>query len=112
MERGRRHRIEHIETLDPADLPDRLSRLFAEDRGDSPVRAGDRERDILDELLEIVWEHNTPWVESEYEVFRFDGSDWIMIGTSTTPGTLPAAPRRYSHTSGPSHGSSGRPLRL
>src|SRR5690606_37759830 len=36
-----------------------------------------------DELLEIVWEHNTPWVESEYEVFRFDGSDWIMLGTST-----------------------------
>jgi uncharacterized protein len=30
-----------------------VSRLFAEDRGEARVRAGDRERDILDELLEV-----------------------------------------------------------
>ncbi len=38
-----------------------------------------------DELLEIVWEHNTPWNNYEYEVYREVGpEDWSLIGTSTT----------------------------
>lgn len=37
-----------------------------------------------DEQLEIVWEHNTPWMNYEYEVFRNDAGSWVYIGTSTT----------------------------
>lgn len=37
-----------------------------------------------DEQLTIFWDFNTPWINTFYEVFRFDGSDWILVGTSTT----------------------------
>lgn len=37
-----------------------------------------------DEQLTISWALNTPWLNSNYEVFRFDGSDWISIGNSAT----------------------------
>lgn len=37
-----------------------------------------------DEQLTISWALNTPWLNSNYEVFRFDGSDWVSIGNSAT----------------------------
>lgn len=37
-----------------------------------------------DEELTVVWTLNTPWINSLYEVFRFDGGSWVLIGTSTT----------------------------
>jgi gliding motility-associated-like protein len=37
-----------------------------------------------DEQLIVQWSLNTPWVNSLYEVFRFDGTDWVLVGTSTT----------------------------
>lgn len=36
-----------------------------------------------DEQLTISWALNTPWVNSNYEVFRFDGA-WVLIGNSST----------------------------
>lgn len=40
--------------------------------------------DPNDEQLTITWNLNTPWVNTSYEVHRFDGTDWPVIGTSTT----------------------------
>ncbi|MEO8591268.1 MAG: gliding motility-associated C-terminal domain-containing protein [Flavobacteriales bacterium] len=37
-----------------------------------------------DEELTVVWSLNTPWINSLYEVYRFDGGNWVFIGTSTT----------------------------
>jgi gliding motility-associated-like protein len=37
-----------------------------------------------DEQLTISWALNTPWINSNYDVYRFDGTDWILIGNSTT----------------------------
>jgi gliding motility-associated-like protein len=37
-----------------------------------------------DQQLTVQWALNTPWVNSLYEVFRFDGTQWVLVGTSTT----------------------------
>lgn len=37
-----------------------------------------------DEQLTVQWSLNTPWINSLYEVFRFDGAIWVLIGTSAT----------------------------
>lgn len=37
-----------------------------------------------DEELTIQWALNTPWTNTLYEVFRWNGTDWELIGTSTT----------------------------
>ncbi len=38
-----------------------------------------------DEQLEIVWQHDTPWNNYEYEVYRFeDTEEWVLIGTSNS----------------------------
>lgn len=37
-----------------------------------------------DEQLTISWQHNTPWINSEYDVYRFNGASWDMIGSSST----------------------------
>lgn len=37
-----------------------------------------------DQQLTVQWALNTPWTNSLYEVFRWDGSDWVLIGSSTT----------------------------
>lgn len=39
--------------------------------------------DPNDEQLTIAWALNTPWNNARYEVFRWNGSDWVSIGTST-----------------------------
>ena len=40
--------------------------------------------DPNDEQLTISWAHNTPWINSSYDVYRFNGATWDLIGTSTT----------------------------
>jgi gliding motility-associated-like protein len=37
-----------------------------------------------DEQLTIFWTLNTPWINSNYDVYRFDGGAWMLIGNSTT----------------------------
>lgn len=37
-----------------------------------------------DEQLEIVWSLNTPWVNSNYDVYRLDDGEWVLIGSSST----------------------------
>lgn len=37
-----------------------------------------------DQQLTVQWALNTPWVNSLYEVFRFDGAAWVLVGSSTT----------------------------
>lgn len=37
-----------------------------------------------DEQLTITWALNTPWTNSLYEVYRWNGADWDLIGSSTT----------------------------
>lgn len=37
-----------------------------------------------DEQITLHFEHNTPWINSSYDVYRFNGVDWDFIGTSTT----------------------------
>ncbi len=38
-----------------------------------------------DELNTLTWEENVPWDNFEYEVFRWNGTTWITIGTTTEP---------------------------
>ena len=38
-----------------------------------------------DEQITLDIQHNTPWVNTTYEVFRFDGVQFVLIGTATTP---------------------------
>lgn len=40
--------------------------------------------DPNDELLNLSWQSSTPWVNSLYEVQRFDGTDFVTIGTTTS----------------------------
>ncbi len=41
--------------------------------------------DPNDEQVTISWEHNTPWINYEYEVYRETAPDvWTLVGTSTT----------------------------
>lgn len=35
-----------------------------------------------DESITVQWALNTPWNNSSYEVYRWNGSDWVAIGTS------------------------------
>jgi gliding motility-associated-like protein len=37
-----------------------------------------------DQQLTITWQSNTPWINSLYEVYRWSGNDWDLIGTTTT----------------------------
>lgn len=37
-----------------------------------------------DQQLTVQWALNTPWSNALYEVFRFDGADWDLVGNSTT----------------------------
>lgn len=37
-----------------------------------------------DEQLTISWAHNTPWINSNYDVFRSNGMMWDLIGSSST----------------------------
>lgn len=37
-----------------------------------------------DQQLTVQWALNTPWSNSLYEVYRFDGADWNLVGSSTT----------------------------
>ena len=37
-----------------------------------------------DEQLTIQWTLNTPWTNTLYDVLRFDGTDLVLIGTSST----------------------------
>lgn len=37
-----------------------------------------------DEQLTVQWTLNTPWTNSLYEVFRFDGTDFVLVGASAT----------------------------
>jgi gliding motility-associated-like protein len=37
-----------------------------------------------DEQLTISWTHNVPWNNSNYDVYRFNGTAWELIGNSTT----------------------------
>lgn len=37
-----------------------------------------------DEQLELVWTANVPWTNTQYDIFRWDGSQFNFIGSSTT----------------------------
>ncbi|MBL7950247.1 MAG: gliding motility-associated C-terminal domain-containing protein [Flavobacteriales bacterium] len=37
-----------------------------------------------DEQLTISWAHNTPWINSDYDVYRFNGASWDLVGSSST----------------------------
>ncbi|MBX2978406.1 MAG: gliding motility-associated C-terminal domain-containing protein [Flavobacteriales bacterium] len=37
-----------------------------------------------DEQLTVQWALNTPWINTLYEVFRFEAGDWLLVGTSST----------------------------
>ncbi|MEZ4740058.1 MAG: gliding motility-associated C-terminal domain-containing protein [Flavobacteriales bacterium] len=37
-----------------------------------------------DEALTVQWALNTPWTNSSYEVFRWNGAEWLSIGLSAT----------------------------
>ncbi len=37
-----------------------------------------------DEQLEVVWEANTPWTNTLYDVYRLDDGVWTFIGSSDT----------------------------
>ncbi|MBL7962704.1 MAG: gliding motility-associated C-terminal domain-containing protein [Flavobacteriales bacterium] len=41
--------------------------------------------DPNDEQITLNLTHNTPWTNTLFEIFRWDGSSWNLIGTSTTP---------------------------
>ncbi|MBK9539070.1 MAG: gliding motility-associated C-terminal domain-containing protein [Flavobacteriales bacterium] len=38
-----------------------------------------------DELVNLSWEANTPWTNTDFEIERFDGAIFVQIGTSTEP---------------------------
>lgn len=37
-----------------------------------------------DQQLTVQWALNTPWTNSLYEVFRWNGADWVLVGTSSS----------------------------
>ncbi|MFZ1687559.1 MAG: gliding motility-associated C-terminal domain-containing protein [Flavobacteriales bacterium] len=39
--------------------------------------------DPNDELVNLSWQSFTPWVNTQYEVQRFDGTDFVAIGTTS-----------------------------
>jgi gliding motility-associated-like protein len=63
---------------------------FLGNNGEDVIGSGDPAASVFistvpaDQQLTVQWTVNTPWVNSLYEVFRFDGNDWVLVGTSTT----------------------------